>query len=88
VLGEIAAASAPLDADAAEAHYRDAMALAEDRDMRPLVAHCHLGLGTLCARTDRREQAIKYLDTAAAMYRDMDMRGWLEHAVEASSSLA
>ena len=30
VLGEIAAASAPLEADAAEAHYRQAMALARE----------------------------------------------------------
>lgn len=25
--------------------------------MRPLVAHCHLGLGTLYRRTGKREQA-------------------------------
>jgi hypothetical protein len=39
----------------AAAHYREALALAE-LGMRPLVAHCHLGLGTLCATTGQREQ--------------------------------
>jgi hypothetical protein len=48
--------------------------------MRPLVAHCHLGLGTLYARMGKREQATEHLETAAAMYRDMDMRFWLEQA--------
>src|SRR5262245_63548934 len=39
------------DAERGETHYRQALALAEPRGMRPLVAHCHLGLGKLCART-------------------------------------
>ena len=34
-----------------EAYYRQALALAEPRGMRPLVAHCHLGLGKLYRRT-------------------------------------
>jgi hypothetical protein len=48
--------------------------------MRPLVAHCHLGLGKLYRRTGKREQATEHLTTAATMYRDMDMRFWLEQA--------
>ena len=54
--------------------------LAEPRGMRPLVAHCHLGLGRLYGRTGKREQAHDYLTTATTMYRDMDMRFWLEQA--------
>ena len=41
----------------AEDHYRQALALAEEFGMRPLQAHCHLGLGTLYAKTGWREQA-------------------------------
>jgi class 3 adenylate cyclase/tetratricopeptide (TPR) repeat protein len=78
VLGEIAATAAPLDADAAEAHYREALALAEELGMRPLVAHCHLGLGRLYRRTGQPEQAQEHLSTATTMYREMDMRFWLE----------
>ena len=48
--------------------------------MRPLVAHCHLGLGKLYTRTDKREQAEEHLRTATTMYREMDMRFWLEQA--------
>jgi Tetratricopeptide repeat len=63
-----------------EAHYRKALALAEPRGMRPLVAHCHLGLGKLYLRTDKREQAEEHLATATTMYRDMGMTYWLEKA--------
>ena len=39
--------------------------------MRPLVAHCHLGLGKLYRRTGKREQAQEHLTTATTMYREM-----------------
>jgi hypothetical protein len=48
--------------------------------MRPLVAHCHLGLGKLYWRTNDREQAQEHFATATTMYREMDMRFWLEQA--------
>jgi hypothetical protein len=48
--------------------------------MRPLVAHCHLGLGKLYTRTDKREPAREHLASATAMYREMDMRFWLQQA--------
>jgi hypothetical protein len=55
--------------------------------MRPLVAHCHLGLGKLSRRTGQREQARDHLTTATTMYRDMDMRFWLEQAETALMEL-
>jgi hypothetical protein len=61
-------------------HYREALALAEPRGMRPLVAHCHLGLGKLYRRTGQREQAHEHLTTATTMYREMGMTYWLERA--------
>ncbi len=75
------------DAERGEAHYRQALALAEPRGMRPLVAHCHLGLGKLSRRTGKREQARDHLTTATAMYREMDMRFWLEQAEAESMEL-
>jgi hypothetical protein len=48
--------------------------------MRPLVAHCHLGLGKLHHRTGDRANALEHLSTAATMYREMDMGFWLEKA--------
>ena len=58
-------------------HYRQALALAERLGMRPLVAHCHLGLGKLSLRTGQREPAQEHLTTAMTMYREMDMRFYL-----------
>ncbi len=48
--------------------------------MRPLAAHCHLGLAKLHWRTSKRQEAQENLTTATTMYRDMDMRFWLEQA--------
>src|SRR5262249_30856801 len=61
-------------------HYQRALALARPRGMRPLVAHCHLGLGKLYRRTGQREQAGEHLAAATAMYREMDMPFYLEQA--------
>jgi tetratricopeptide (TPR) repeat protein len=80
LLGDIAARREPLEHDQAEAHYRQALALAGELGMRPLVAHCHLGLGTLYAAIGQREQARTALSTAIALYRAMDMTFWLPQA--------
>jgi len=57
LLGDVATHPERFDAGGGESRYREALALAEPRGMRPLVAHCHLGLGELYRRTDKREQA-------------------------------
>ena len=54
LLGKIATHGESPDVEKAETHYRQALALAEELSMRPLQAHCHLGLGTLYARTGQR----------------------------------
>ena len=48
--------------------------------MRPLLAHCHCGLGTLYSQMGRVEQARTELATAIALYRAMDMTFWLPQA--------
>jgi tetratricopeptide (TPR) repeat protein len=65
----------------------DAMRAATELRMRPLVAHCHLGLGKLYRRTGKREQAHEHLTTAITMYREMDMRLWLEKAAVETAAL-
>src|SRR5262249_22522992 len=67
----------PPDVAQAEAHYRQALALADELGMRPLQAHCHRGLGTLYATTGQREQARTALSTALALYQAMEMTFWL-----------
>jgi tetratricopeptide (TPR) repeat protein len=80
LLGEIAAHQAPPEIEAAAQHYRQALTLAEDLGMRPLVAHCDLGLGKLYAKTGQREQARAALSTAIKLYRGMEMTFWLPQA--------
>jgi tetratricopeptide (TPR) repeat protein len=77
LLGEIAAHPSAPATDEAEDYYRRALELAERLDMRPLVAHCHRGLGRLSRWTASREQADEQLTTAATMYREMGMTYWL-----------
>jgi tetratricopeptide (TPR) repeat protein len=78
--GEIAAGGGALDVAEAEAHYRDALALASELGMRPLVAHCHLDLGRLDRWAGRPQEAHQHLTTASMMYRDMSMQVWLQQA--------
>ncbi len=63
------------------------MTLASELNMRPLVAHCHLGLGRLYRRTGKREQAQEHLTTATAMYGEMGMTYWLEKLENGGASL-
>jgi predicted ATPase len=79
-LGDIAAAGAAPDLGEAERRYRAALDLARQLGMRPLVAHCHRGLGRIDRLAGRLEQAREHLTTAMTMYREMDMRFYLEQA--------
>jgi tetratricopeptide (TPR) repeat protein len=79
-LGTVQAHTEPPDAPQAEAHFQQALDLAEELGMRPLVAHCHLGLGTLYAKTGRLEQARVELTAAIALYHAMEMTFWLPQA--------
>jgi hypothetical protein len=45
--------------------------------MRPLVAHCHRGLGRLYATIGQQEQARTKRVAAIILYRTMDMTFWL-----------
>ena len=80
LLGEIAARCEPPEGALAEAHYRQALSLAGELGMRPLVAHCHRGLGTLYAKINQREQATAELSSAIELYKAMDMTFWLPDA--------
>jgi class 3 adenylate cyclase/tetratricopeptide (TPR) repeat protein len=81
VLAEVAAAGD--DTASAGAHYAESLALAEDLGMRPLAAHCHLGLGKLHGRAGERQPAKHHLTLALAMYREMGMTSW-QAAAEAA----
>ncbi len=80
LLGAVAAHRDRPDVPTAETNHLAALELAGALGMRPLVAHCHLGLGTLYRRTGNLRQAEEHVTSATTMYRDMDMRFWLEKA--------
>jgi tetratricopeptide (TPR) repeat protein len=71
------------EVEQAEEAYRRALTLATELGMRPLVAHCHLGLGKLYGRTSKREQTRQHFTLASTMYREMDMQFWREQAAAA-----
>jgi class 3 adenylate cyclase/tetratricopeptide (TPR) repeat protein len=83
LLGAIAARREPLESEIAEAHYCQALSLAEELGMRPLQAHCHQDLGTLYVTTDQWEQARTALSAAIDLYRAMDMTFWLPQTAAA-----
>jgi len=77
LLGDITAHGDAPQVEPAEDYYRQALTLANDLGMRPLLAHCHYGLGILYLKTSRQEPARLELTTAIALYRAMDMTFWL-----------
>jgi class 3 adenylate cyclase/tetratricopeptide (TPR) repeat protein len=77
LLGEHARLREPIEANAAETYYREAQSHATAVGMRPLVAHCHLGLGALYHHTGARAAADEHLAAAATLYREMGMDFWL-----------
>ncbi len=88
LLGELTDRLDPGDARAVEAHYGEALALAEPRSMRPLVAHCHLGLAKLHRRMGKRTESDEHFAAATSMYREMGMTYWLEKAQREMKELA
>jgi hypothetical protein len=80
LLGEIASGCNPPEVEQAEACYRQALTVGNELALRPRLAHCHLGLGTLCAKIGRREQARAELSTPLELYHAMDIVFWLLRA--------
>jgi class 3 adenylate cyclase/tetratricopeptide (TPR) repeat protein len=78
LLGDITTHPDGFDAERGAAYYREALAVAQLHGMRPLAAHCHLGLGKLYRRTGQPEHARQNLTAATTMYREMGMDFWLE----------
>jgi class 3 adenylate cyclase/tetratricopeptide (TPR) repeat protein len=87
LLGEIAVATDPSGVERASLAYRQALDLAGRLGLRPLVAHCHLGLGRLAARAGDPATAREHLDTATRMYRVMGMAAGLARAEAAIAML-
>jgi len=68
--------------------YREALKQASELKMRPLIAHCHLGLGELYGRIGQREKAQNELAAAIDLYRSMEMTAGLGEAEIALAKIA
>jgi tetratricopeptide (TPR) repeat protein len=53
--------------------YRETLVLAEELEMRPLIAHCHRGLDGVYRRLGKPQIADEHRTLALAMYREMQM---------------
>ena len=84
MIGEIAAQGDAPEVETAEGRYGEAITLASELDMHPLVARCHHGLGALHRRIGQEETAREHIASATAMYREMGMEFWLEKIESAS----
>jgi len=72
LLAEVAALRSHGDRDIAERHLRSALILAEELEMRPLVARCHQRLAWLCERSG--DEALRQHHSAIARSLSEDMR--------------
>ena len=75
MLGDIAAKMSARGE--AEERYEAGLAIARECRMRPLEAHCRLGLGHVYERTGRREAADRELNVARALLTELGMTRWL-----------
>jgi tetratricopeptide (TPR) repeat protein len=79
--GELAVQHEFAESHKAETSYRQALALAEELGMRPLMAHCHLGLGLLYNRRGDRAQAQAEWSMATAQLQALEMPFWISRTM-------
>jgi DNA-binding NtrC family response regulator/tetratricopeptide (TPR) repeat protein len=77
---DIALRSDPLVTERVMEHATRALALADELELRPLAAHCHLMIGRVSSREGKRDSAERSLGAAAALFREMNMALWLSEA--------
>jgi hypothetical protein len=80
LLGDIAATHNPPEVEKAKVHYSQSINIAAELGMRPLLAHCNVGLGKLYRRSGDLRLAKEHLHKGIAMMREMEMGLWLERA--------
>jgi len=76
VLGRILGRITPLESDKAEASILQGMKILTELKLNPFLAHGHFFLGELYANSDRKEEALKDLNKAMAMCKEMGMGFW------------
>ena len=75
----------PGEFEAADGHLRAAASIASDFGLRPLLAHCQLGLAELHRKQGDPVQAQEYLERAHSMLNALGMKQWFGLDPEAAS---
>lgn len=88
LLGDTSMHKAGRDPSRAEAHYRQALALCGELGMRPLAAHCRMGLGSVHTALGALDQARTEMAAAREQYREMAMTKWQARAETALKNLS
>ena len=88
LIGQIHADRNPANPGQVEFHYRQALRQANELGMRPLIAHCHFGLGELYTRTDQRDKAHQELSTAIDLYHTMGMTSGIRETETALAKIS
>jgi class 3 adenylate cyclase/tetratricopeptide (TPR) repeat protein len=87
ILGDVDGRRTPFNAAQGLARYTAAFQLANELGMRPLQAHCYLGLGQLHACAEDFARARSELRKALELYQDLAMDFWLPSADAALRAL-
>ncbi len=80
LLADVALAQTPPQLTTAAEHYAAALALAEELELRPLLARSHLGLGQLHRQAGRVAEAEAHLATAIVLFCELGMVAWLDRS--------
>jgi predicted ATPase/class 3 adenylate cyclase len=83
ILGQLRATSEPMDIAGARAAFEEATVIARDMGLRPLLGRCRLAMGRALNRAGEHDAGRVPLEEAAALFRGMDMRFWLDRAESA-----
>jgi tetratricopeptide (TPR) repeat protein len=87
LLGDIALYQHHANLEEAESYYQQAFKLGLELGMRPLQAHCHVGLGAVYGAVGATEKARVELSAAVHLYHSMEMALWLPRAEDTLARL-
>jgi len=85
--GDLARRRDPPDPGEADSSLREALAVAQELGMRPLIGRCYLALGELHAHRGTRDDADRDLRSAITLFAAMGMTRLQEHADAAVTAL-
>jgi PAS domain S-box-containing protein len=88
LLAELLVRHHPSSFSQAEESYRAASILAHELGMRPLQAHCYLGLGQIYAQSKNTRMAQSEIGTARELYHAMHMSFWVDKSASALTAIS